>query len=74
MRLESRSINKFEYVCRVLRANYHYIFILRVLLFHTMFAYCVLMTTKMSDPKYCSFTISWLKETVKWILPLHQYK
>ena len=24
------------------------------------------------DSHYCSFTISWLKETVWWILPLHQ--
>ena len=23
---------------------------------------------------YCSFMISWLKETVRWILPLHQYR
>ena len=23
---------------------------------------------------YCSFTISWLKETVRWILPLHQIR
>ena len=23
---------------------------------------------------YCSFTIPWLKETVRWILPFHQYR
>ena len=23
---------------------------------------------------YCSFTISWLKETVRWISPLHHYR
>ena len=23
---------------------------------------------------YCSYTISWLKETVRWILPLHQIR
>ena len=23
---------------------------------------------------YCSFTVSWLKESVRWILPLHQIR
>ena len=29
---------------------------------------------KINKHIYCSFAISWLKETVRWILPLHQYR